>query len=943
MRSALLAAGAAVVFLVLCSLSIHVEPLHAPLGDAAPAAPVPKFAEARGPAAGRAAAHPGEAVSSAAAEPKLVEVESHTAPPHGDAAPAAPVSKFAEARGPAAGRAAAHPGEAVSSAAAEPKLVEVELHTAPPHGSRALPRYSHGTGSVSRDMAYKIRESNRRHWLRENKNAMAQQQREGSKQSAKSTKGEWHWLAGPQNVSSPGRKKTAARGPLMSARTDALLVQGGQWWWKALELPDMRQHGFTEYRARSAACQATGAQKERPGNCWEQFGYITYLSDFAGTVPVPEFVVFFHRSSDAWITPKTVGALVKVIDKGLELARQTNRIVSLTQHEISPLRDDIVRAWNRLFHDDDTVQIDPSRLSDIQHHPCLTQFVVPRDHILSSDGHDSDTPSFRTAFFTRLHQFQQYDLQSNAAFFRQMYPFIFRVNYTIQSVMDDPAFAKQHASIFLRSSCRAPTEETVGQHSETGVLSLDRFPEVVHEHNALGMWSYRRDGEYVGKALAVIGGAVEDSSLRLIEKGWVVWLPGTPCTDRFSCTENYGYFSYLVDDDPAKPVAPYVAFLHGHNNSRRHQRFVDVLDLLDLALACAERSRRFTTVYRVPTWRREFVPEIDAWNKLFHQHRRVPRLKELHHYCCSQFVVPWGVVAAAPAGLYRDLFWRTLRGDFGGLEAELTYHLVFNESDSLDLTEDMCEPPLPPAFDQFAVDAAGQHLPSSALEANRIGVRRRVPGADVDVVFGNDYPSEVVGRAGDTERLAALAAAFQKAGHNVWVRRPLLGVHNGSRTETKGYLTYLAYDIERAPYAVFLHGDEDPTDGLLAAVANAVDVIREGALSFMFLEHDRTPPGDNPARLADRLNAVWKEFFEATGHSSVRCGAGFRRFEASALASEYGTRFVIRTELIERRIACISRGYVKCDFDYTGEDSHLFDYFWKRFLSSPPSKGKKAP
>ncbi|KAJ9461977.1 hypothetical protein DIPPA_20353 [Diplonema papillatum] len=792
----------------------------------------------------------------------------------------------------------------------------------------ALPRNAGGTGLATREMAGEVRAANDRRWKEANERLkLKADDKPGSKRAATSVKGEWVWNAPPSDDPRSRSRPHAFAGPVR----DVVVVQGGQVYWKSAELPEMRRHGFTEYHARSTACQVTGAQKDRPGNCWEQFGYITYLSDFAGTVPVPEFVVFLHRTKEANIGPQAVSALVKVIDKGLELARRTNRIVSLTQHEISPLRDDIVRAWNRLFHDDDTVQIDPSRLSDIQHHPCLTQFVVPRDHILSSDGHDSDSLSFRTAFFTRLYQFQQYDLQSNAAFFRQMYPFIFRVNYTIQSVMDDPAFA-EHASLFLRSSCRAPTAEVAGKHSETGVLSLDRFPEVVHEHNALGMWSYRRDGEYVGKALAVIGGAVEDSSLRLIEKGWVVWLPGTPCTgEHYYCTENYGYFSYLVDDDPAKPVAPYVAFLHGHNNSRRHQRFVDVLDLLDLALACAERSRRFTTVYRVPTWRLGDVYEVDVWNKRFGQYRTLPRLKELHHYCCSQFVVPWGVVAAAPAGLYRDLFWQTLDMKFGGLEAELTYHLVFNESDSLDLTEDMCEPPLPPAFDQFAVDAAGRHLPSSALEANRIGVRRRVPGADVDVVFGNDYPSEVVGRAGDTERLAALAAAFQKAGHNVWVRRPLPGVHNGSRTEVKGYTTYLAHSIERAPYAVFLHGDEDPTDGLLAAVADAAAAVKNPSnAGFAYVAYDAPVAPD--ASLVDRLNAVWKEYFE-TRPRAARCGS-FPPFEAGTLAAQHGTRFALRTELVEQRKMCVARGYVKCDLDYAGDDVHLFAYYWKRLFLS---------
>ncbi|KAJ9452156.1 hypothetical protein DIPPA_21949 [Diplonema papillatum] len=767
--------------------------------------------------------------------------------------------------------------------------------------------------------------------------------------NGRSALGEWTWLG--THVAPEIRKAAATpiSRPIMSKHGHTVIVQGSS------PAATLVHDGYTEYRTRSSACNtATGEQRNRLWNCQEQFGHVTYLADRDESKPIPAFITFIPD-----MTSTTLGSWRVLVEAALDVAKQTNSIVVINQYKAGGLREDHVTAWNDLFDDMPEEQLGPLDPSLRQRHPCVTAFVAPRDLVLDFSAGPSRPRHFRERF-TRLHQFLHDNPAATPAFFRQM--LLFALSGT--GSPGYPSCRIVHLTDYrpdLKSEARKVSVPTCAANGapENALVDLKRSDSVVHRLNSMGQWSYRRNSPHVGKLLVVIGGAVADAGLHLLESGFPVWKYTGLCSGRtFYCHESFGYLSYLADEDPAKPVADYVAFLHGHNNSRRHQRFVPIVELVNSARACAEKTKRYSVLYPVPTFRTAGAGDADAWNKQFGKYRKIdPHPSELRHYCCAQFVVPRPVIDANPRALYLDLLRADFNEQFTGANFEVFYHFLFHEPVSVDFTEAVCEPPLPPAFDHLFVDPnTANAVPGSALRADAVLVRTplepsaqpRNPRAGFEAVFGADYPP--VSPAPDVEaRMRATARLFQSKGHPLSVRRPRGGRHIAWRTEVMGYLSYLTYDVPRARYAVFVHGDEADPDALYKAVEDAWRRLQASNGSFAFVDY--IEPAEQAARdgllaksAAERLNALWHLRFSA-GPMSERC-RGPKATESLVFsagsapsAADWGTRFVLDTSAISH--ACMVAAFIAADFDYEGRDVELFGFFWKFFVTHPRERRER--
>ncbi|KAJ9459056.1 Cell surface glycoprotein 1 [Diplonema papillatum] len=756
-----------------------------------------------------------------------------------------------------------------------------------------------------------------------------------------SRRGRWLWLPEEKpRADGESSQRTAISGPLASQRRDTIIVQGsGNPKWRYA----FRSHGFTEYTPSSSACHPGGAQKDRPGNCMENFGYVEYLSDFDELHPVPEVVVFFHRTARSSVSQALGERLVSLIDKGVQMAKETGQVVSLTAHEVSPLRGDYVGMWNQLFHD---IPHPAVKGGLPEAHPCLTNFVVPRTAIL--DYASALHPRYRTSFYTRLHNFMHYDSRSNAGFFRQIYALLFNATgYTVKSVVNEPGFEDER-DLFLNSSCRPAADPETEEEMGRAVVK-DTGKTMVYGENGWGSWVYRRDSKWIGKMVTVVGGTVEDAVYWLVQSGHVLWLPELACTSfSFDCRENYGYYSYMLDDDARKPVAEHTAFIHGHKGSWRHHRFVELTSLLEDGFRCSAKTNRFSPLLRVPYFQRGDRQHVAAsWNSHFGRHRLVP-VSNLDAFCCAQFVVSRPLLRAVSKPLVADLLMKAVTGGlFGGESAEYTYHILFNESVPLNLTEEVCEPDLPVAFNSFARTPKNASVPINALFKDRISVRYPPPAhgkPNVEVVIGMEYP----GLVGQASRIAKLAQYFTAGSRAVWVRRPQRGTHGASNTEIKGYVTYFVYDIPRLEFAVFVHGNETDLPALDRAVSAAIAVASKSPFGFTFIDYaepsDQQMPSSAEGQRAvcDKLNAVWAQWYVAGALSAVRrCGGpgwNFPPFTPSDLPSLFGTRFVVRTDKTLRH-ACATAVFQWNEYDFKGADMHVMAYLWKRlFVPADPAR-----
>ncbi|KAJ9448484.1 hypothetical protein DIPPA_12693 [Diplonema papillatum] len=802
--------------------------------------------------------------------------------------------------------------------------------------------------------AQRIRAVNSKRWAEANADTVkrAQATEKPALVAIKSPSGSWRWKsfvdkAAVQHPSNRSYEQTAISGPVTSKRA-ALIVRGSPG-----PSFDFARHGFTEYTAGSKACNPGGAQNDRPGNCKEQFGYTTYLADYDGTHPVPGFVVFL---SDIMIqAPAASTRVVEVIERGLALARETKQLVSLTRHETSPFRADVISTWNQIFADVPAVHV-----SAKPDQPCLTHFIVPREAILNVS--DPQAPQYREMFFTRLRMFQQYDGRSRAAFFRQVYSEMFNAAHPVRSIMDEPGF-KKYSDLFPVATC-VPGDSPVG-YSERSLIPSSA-PPVIYAENSFGRWCYRNDTIPRDRTVVVFGGAVEDMGYDLVQHGHILWLYNTQCSaGGMYCRENYGAYSYLSDADPKKPLSPYVAVLHGHNHSAWHHRGIPLQELLPGAFACARKSQRYSPLYPVSLWKETNIFATAQWNRIAGWFRTVDTNQPVFSfYCCAQYVIPAAKILANPTKLYTDLLDAVVDGLFSGFHAEFTTHLLYNESSAVDLAEDTCSPPLAPEFNDLVVSPGNPNptpVPADQLRTNRVAVWYHAPPSptqnvpptpaagyptpadprNVEIVVGGDYRSAAPEK---TLVTAALTKHFAALGNSIWIRRPLPEYTVGVCTEARGYSTYLAHDFDRKPFAVFLHGDETKVRELQAAVAAALSAANASDSGFAFIDYHQ--PGDPkiPAavnerlQVCDELNKAYSGHIAGAGRN--RCGqAGwvFPEFDPTNLQASFGTRFVLKTSKMRHKL-CMTAASHFIERDVDGSRTYKMGYFWKRlFVPNQPS------
>ena len=482
---------------------------------------------------------------------------------------------------------------------------------------------------------------------------------------------------------------------------------------------------------------------------------------------------------------------------------------------------------------------------------------------------------------------------------------------------------------------------------------------VTFHSNDAGYWTAPRRGAE-DATLVVVGGSTDDCSPLLSRAGHAVWKSRSRCGKGGRCRENWGYIKYLADEDSEKPRNKAVAFVHGHSESGRHQRAVPLEELIKDAAACALRTERFTSIYRVINFRAGIHASsvLRTFNDVFGEWRRVPdsEMQVENHFCCAQFVLPRARIEANPAALYRkmDAFHNDPRCH--GIYYELIWHLFFKESVSVDVSENQCEPTPPDNFLAAHLEA----VPDLHIESNRIGLwtpRHSTAHKDVIVVSGADYNNwyEYRDRPGEESislhvQREKFVKGILKADYDLWVRRPLVGRHKGARHDARGYLAYITDFTRAAQYGrkhvVFLRGDEEVTPELLAAVQAAVDKVRaareSGGELFAYIRWKGESVLDEPISRVSGPNG-WNGM-----NCAAFCNNGKIPSEPSdikaMLGEVKGAHFVVGAEVFkDRHPQCLTEALVTADFDYEQKYMNMYHYFWRLMLGRVPKGAWPQP
>eukprot|EP01061_Rhynchopus_euleeides_P034626 TRINITY_DN58485_c0_g1_i1.p1 TRINITY_DN58485_c0_g1~~TRINITY_DN58485_c0_g1_i1.p1 ORF type:complete len:848 (+),score=298.43 TRINITY_DN58485_c0_g1_i1:87-2630(+) len=693
--------------------------------------------------------------------------------------------------------------------------------------------------------------------------------------------------------------------------------------------------GLVVYRPRVKYCKPD--TRSMPF-CRAHHGHLVYLADERPSTPRAEYTVFLSAEEDYAASPgqKAVKGIVERINEAVARAQGSGAVVAVESHSTNTPgttleTTDMFRAakgmvttyLSRFIETAEFLKLGDTLPSTTK----AVQFVVTRDMI---DTYPVEM--YNTAFQYMLHHPDS------------------RYNEFVGLF-----------SVIFTSACF----KTVVPYPQPSYAVATSPSSMSFHQNAAGYWTVNPDGKFSAKnILVVIGGASDDCSHMLVEAGFTVWKSRVSCGKGGRCRENWGYIKYLRDETPGKPKNNVVVFLHGHWESQRHQR-ESLLDLIINAADCAEKTNKFSSITKIVNFRagRHAQGVISTFNSVFGEFRKIPASESdvSNHFCCAQFALSRSLIESNPPALYRkmDEFHEDARCH--GIYYELIWHFFFKEPVSVDISDDTCEPPLRDFYMEPFRKSFGA---SVKVTTNRFGVwteqatdpRKK----NVLVVTGLDYrnwylasPPTVDGvlskrNFSDNHEMDARKTKFitdmHAAGYDLFVRRPLPGIHWGARGSIRGYLQYIT-DPNRPmrDTIVFLRGDEVVTPEFLTALEKSlseVDSARSaGGEQFSFIQWSaRYKVSDPPLRQLvgehgwSNLNAA--RFCDTGKFPATQEGV------AKILPKVEGSQFAIGSGVLKWGAIhpqCLTELMVVTDFDYTGKYTELLHFYWRMTLGKPPS------
>eukprot|EP01064_Diplonema_japonicum_P008981 TRINITY_DN16457_c0_g1_i1.p1 TRINITY_DN16457_c0_g1~~TRINITY_DN16457_c0_g1_i1.p1 ORF type:complete len:520 (+),score=55.89 TRINITY_DN16457_c0_g1_i1:36-1595(+) len=226
--------------------------------------------------------------------------------------------------------------------------------------------------------------------------------------------------------------------------------------------------------------------------------------------------------------------------------------------------------------------------------------------------------------------------------------------------------------------------------------------------NEMGTWVYDPRGANLD-TIVVVGGTDKDPTEALVPAGYTVWRRNEDCTKqtsavvaaperqiRFTCHEMWGYFGYLTDTDPWKPVGKQVAFIHGHLESWHQPGSIDAI-VAD-AVTCSKATNNFVALTKVRTkninrrWQESGQAEqwISIWNENFGDIRKLNG-NRLESYCCATAVVPQAVIAKKEAATYARFVEPKFMVQVGGFFYEFVFAMMFDQPEEINTTAQIPE------------------------------------------------------------------------------------------------------------------------------------------------------------------------------------------------------------------------------------------------------------
>ena len=446
--------------------------------------------------------------------------------------------------------------------------------------------------------------------------------------------------------------------------------------------------------------------------------------------------------------------------------------------------------------------------------------------------------------------------------------------------------------------------------------------------NSNGKWLSLANG--TRDVVVVLGGENLEMKEWLAYEGYVVWWRNKPCPNENlrAVRESWGYFLYLSDTDPAKPVRNHTVFLHGHEANTFHQRGLPS-KLIHEAVECARKTNRYTSLTHAQLktyWEETGPPYIKLWNDHFRNWRPITG-PALIHYCCAQFVLPLHIMNRVPIHIYKHAL--EMNANIETADSffwEQVFHFMFFEPEMINPYEYQCQP-------KYSSALVGIQKPYTEGQMGVWGPPAANDKKDFLIVVGTQYASDL-----------NAVEYLQRKGYRVWLRSPQMcggRLHPRCR-EATGYFSYMV-DPEKpiADFIVFIKGFR----GTTVAEHDTFDRELEFAMKCAKQSKRFTPIGTRyniklaheqvRKKIKYSVTFCWNRAF-----GNISNG----RLEINHLPTPYfGSQFIVPKELILNTDQRIWERAYECSTvaSWSMLDSEAFEYFYHFLFGAGLTMGAK--